>query len=156
MGVSCVFSYINCLKVFHYKHSPLNILKVGGRKTKIASFMLNGIISPKDLCQPGTIEYNSIWKKSFWRYNQIKKQSYWHWGFPGGSVVKNLPAMQEMRVRLLGWEDSLEKEMATHSIMLAWRSHGQRRLVGYSPWGCKRVRHNLLTKQQRSQQLVSL
>ena len=42
-------------------------------------------------------------------------------GFPGGSVVKNLPAMQETRVRPLGQEDPLEKGMATHSSILAWR-----------------------------------
>ena len=41
-------------------------------------------------------------------------------GFPGGSV-KNLPAMQEIQVRSLGWEDPLEKEMTTHSSILAWR-----------------------------------
>ena len=35
--------------------------------------------------------------------------------------VKNLPAMQEIWVRSLGWEDPLEKEMATHSSILAWR-----------------------------------
>ena len=46
--------------------------------------------------------------------------------------VKRLPAMQETQVRSLGWEDPLEKEMATHSSTLAWRS-----LVGYSPWGRK-------------------
>ena len=41
----------------------------------------------------------------------------------GASVaqsVKNLPAMQETQVRFLGWEDPLEKEMATHSNILAW------------------------------------
>ena len=45
-------------------------------------------------------------------------------GFPGGSVVKNLPAIQETqetRVRSLGWEDHLEQEMATHSGILAWK-----------------------------------
>ena len=36
-------------------------------------------------------------------------------------MVKNLPAMQETWVRSLGWEDRLEKEMATHSSILAWR-----------------------------------
>ena len=35
--------------------------------------------------------------------------------------VKNLPAMQETQVRFLGWEDPLEKEMATHSSIPAWR-----------------------------------
>ena len=41
-------------------------------------------------------------------------------GFPGGSVVKNLPAKQETRVRSLGREDPLEKEMVTHSSIFAW------------------------------------
>ena len=36
-------------------------------------------------------------------------------------LVKNLPAMQESRVQPLGWESTLEKEMATHSSNLAWR-----------------------------------
>ena len=36
-------------------------------------------------------------------------------------MVKNLPVMQKTQVRSLGWEDSLEKGMATHSSMLAWR-----------------------------------
>ena len=36
-------------------------------------------------------------------------------------LVKNWPAMQETRVQFLGWEDPLEKEMATHSSILAWR-----------------------------------
>ena len=48
-----------------------------------------------------------------------------HWylnfdGFPGCSVVKNPPAMQEMWVPLLGWEDTLGKEIASHSSILAW------------------------------------
>ena len=37
--------------------------------------------------------------------------------------------------------------MATHSSILAWKSHGQRSLVSYRPWGCKRVGHDLETKQ---------
>ena len=41
-------------------------------------------------------------------------------------TIKKLPAMQETRVQSLGWEDPLEKEMAT-------QSHGKRNLVGYSP-----------------------
>ena len=45
-----------------------------------------------------------------------------------------LPAqeMQETQVRSLGWADPLEKEMAIHFSILAWKSHGQRGLVGYS------------------------
>ena len=41
-------------------------------------------------------------------------------GFPGGSAVKNPPAMQEAQIRFLGWEDPLEKQMATHSSILVW------------------------------------
>ena len=41
--------------------------------------------------------------------------------FPGGSVVKNPPAMEETWVQSLGWEDSLEEEMSTHSSILAWQ-----------------------------------
>ena len=55
-------------------------------------------------------------------------------GFPGGSVVKNPPAMQDTRVGSLGQEDPLEEEMATHSSNLAW---GIPRTGSYSPWGCK-------------------
>ena len=54
-------------------------------------------------------------------------------------LIKNLPAVQETWVRSLGWEDPLEKEMATHSSILAWRTHGQRSLEGYSPWGHKEL-----------------
>ena len=39
-----------------------------------------------------------------------------------------------------GWKDTLEKEKATHSSIFAWiKSHGQRSLVGYTPWGCKEL-----------------
>ena len=41
--------------------------------------------------------------------------------FPGCSVVKNPPVMQEMWVRFLGWEEPLEKEMETHSGILVWK-----------------------------------
>ena len=55
-------------------------------------------------------------------------------------MVKNLPARknQQTRVQSLSQEDPLEKGMVTHSsIFLLGESHGQRSLVGYSPWGHK-------------------
>ena len=62
-------------------------------------------------------------------------------GLPSGAVVKTLPAnaeTQEIWVRSLGREDPLEKEMAQLTpVFLPGKSHGQRSLVGYSPWGCK-------------------
>ena len=54
-------------------------------------------------------------------------------------MVKCLPTMWETWVQSLGWEDFLEKEMAVHSSILDGKSHGQRNLVGYSPWGCKEL-----------------
>ena len=50
-------------------------------------------------------------------------------------MVKNLPAMWETWVRSLGWEDPLEKEMATHSSVLAWRIPRTEESGG--PRGCK-------------------
>ena len=53
-------------------------------------------------------------------------------------MVKNPPAMQEPLVWSLGQEDSLEKQMASHSIILAWRIPWPEEPGGlYSPWGCK-------------------
>ena len=45
--------------------------------------------------------------------------------------------MQERQVRSLGQEETLEKEIPTHSSILAWEIHGERSLEGYSPWGCR-------------------
>jgi len=51
--------------------------------------------------------------------------------------LKRLPAMLETQLRSMGLEDPLEKEMATHSSILAWRIPWRGSLVGYSPWGGK-------------------
>ena len=54
-------------------------------------------------------------------------------------TVKNLPAMPEIQVRYLGWEDPLEKEMATHSNILAWRIPWTEKPGGLQSMGSKRV-----------------
>ena len=61
--------------------------------------------------------------------------------FPGSSVSKEsaCKAGSKPRIWSLGWEDALKKEMATHSVFLPGKSHGQRRLVGYSPWDRERL-----------------
>ena len=61
-------------------------------------------------------------------------------GFPDGSVVKNLPAMQE-RIRSLGQEDPLEEEMSTHSSILAWRIPWTEEPGGLQSMRSQRVRH---------------
>ena len=52
-------------------------------------------------------------------------------------MVKCLPAVREARVQSLGWEDPLEKEMATHSSNLAWRIPWAEELGRLQSWGCK-------------------
>ena len=57
-------------------------------------------------------------------------------------TVKNLPAMRETRVRSLGWEDLLEKGMATPSSILAWRIPWTEELGGLQSMGSQRVGHD--------------
>ena len=72
-------------------------------------------------------------------------------GFPGGTVVKNPFAKQEMQetwVQSLGQEELLEEEMATHYSILAWQVPWTEEPGGlYSPWGHERLRYDLATKQ---------
>ena len=56
--------------------------------------------------------------------------------------VKNLPAVQETRVLSLDWEDPLEKEMATHSSILAWKISWAEEPGGLQSMGSQRVRHD--------------
>ena len=73
-----------------------------------------------------------VWENAFW----YLEESLHLMGFPGGSDSKKSGNSGD-GVWSLGGEDPLEKEMATHPNILAWRIHGERSLVGYSPWGCK-------------------
>ena len=52
-------------------------------------------------------------------------------------LVKNLPVMQETWVQSLGWEEPWRREWQPTPVFLPGESHGQRSLVGYSPWGPK-------------------
>ena len=62
-------------------------------------------------------------------------------------TVNNPPAMQVMQVHSLGWEDPLEKEMATHSSVLAWEIPWTEEPGGLQSMGSQRVGHDLVTKQ---------
>ena len=72
---------------------------------------------------------------------QCNVQLFLYMAFLVARLVKNLPAVQETRVQSLGWEDSLEKGMATDSSILAWRIPWTEKLVGYSPWNHKEYMH---------------
>ena len=84
---------------------------------------------------PWTLAYQASPSMGF------SRQEYWsRLPFPSlvAQTVKRLPAKWETRVRFLGWEDPLEKEMAIHSSTLAWKipwTEEPDRL--YSPWGRK-------------------
>ena len=73
--------------------------------------------------------------------------------FPVDSVEKNPPAMQETqekRVRSLGWEDSLEEGMATHSSILAWRIPWTEEPGGLQSTGSQRVGHDWTTEHSQA------
>ena len=83
--------------------------------------------------------------------NEIQRiEIYLLWGFFFGytwasleaQLVKNLPAVQETWIRFLGQEDLLEKEMATHFIVLAWRIPGTGEPGGLPSMGSHRVGHD--------------
>ena len=57
-------------------------------------------------------------------------------------MVKDLPAMQEIQVQSLGQEDLLEKGMATHSSLLAWKIPWMEEPGGLQPMGSQRVGHD--------------
>ena len=69
-------------------------------------------------------------------------------GFPSGSVVKNLPAMQETRVQALVGKFPWRRKWQPTPVFLPGKSDEQRSLEAYSPWGHKRTGHDLVTKQQ--------
>ena len=68
---------------------------------------------------------NGLMQHKKWSVGKCKLKSELEtnaWAFLVAQTVKNLPAMQEIWVWSLGWEDPLEKGMTTHSIILAWNS----------------------------------
>ena len=89
-------------------------------------------------------------KQPLWKYIEDITPLYQHhlliyMGFPGGSVAKNLPAMQETQVQSLGREDPLEKGMATHFSMLAWRIPSTQEIGKLQSMGSQRIRNDWAT-----------
>ena len=68
------------------------------------------------------------------------------WDAMVAQMVKNPPAMQEIQVHSLGWEDPLEKGMATHTSILAWRIPWTEESERVQSLGSQRVRHDWATK----------
>ena len=70
-------------------------------------------------------------------------------GFPGVSIVQNLPVCVGDSGLIPGSGRSPGEKWQPTPVFLPGKSHGQRSLAGYRPWGLKRVRHDLVTKQTR-------
>ena len=78
----------------------------------------------------------------FWRLVTLLFHSLYERTFPVAQTVKNLPVMQETRVRSPGGEDPLEKEMAPHSRTLAWKIPWTEKPGRLQYVGSQRVRHD--------------
>ena len=124
--------------------------------------LIGCLLEPRELAVDEYICLAKSWLVKLSPPLDVFLSSTYSWASLVAETVKRLPAMQETRVRSLGGEDPLETAMATHSSLLAWRiprdredllekemathssilvwkvpkSHGQRSLVGYRPWGC--------------------
>ena len=76
---------------------------------------------------------------------QLTSRYTYSWGSLVVQMVKNLPAMQETRIRSLGQEDPLEKEKATQSSILAWRIPWTEEPGRLQSMGSQRIRHDRAT-----------
>ena len=70
-------------------------------------------------------------------------------------MIRNLPANAGVMGSSLGQQDPVEEEMATHSVFLPGKSHGQRSLVGYSPWGHKELDMTYQLNNKKTQSLTT-
>ena len=88
----------------------------------------------------------ALWKKSI---RKIACPTCKIWGKSSlvAQMVKNLLAVQKTQVWSLGWEIPWRKKWQPAPVFFPGKFHGQRSLMGYSPWGRKRLRHDLATKQ---------
>ena len=102
---------------------PMDPWNSPGQNSGVGSLSLLQGIVPIQGSNPGLLHYRQI-------HRQI-------WAFLLSQFVRNLPAMQETLVRFLGQEDPLENELSTHPSFWPGESHGQKSLLGYSPWGHK-------------------
>ena len=85
-----------------------------------------------------------LWHKDYFELKAVENKQILVMilGYPDGSAVKNLSAMQDTWVRSLNWEDPLEQGMATHSSILAWRIPGTEEPGWLQSIGSYRVRHD--------------
>ena len=103
--------------------------------------MMYNITTFKNVFQYQMGKFNSAKNHSYFCTNLVfvfLKLANFTQGFPGGSVVKNRLPMQGMQFRSLGWENPLEKEIATYSSVLAWEISWTEEPGGLQPMGHKK------------------
>ena len=83
------------------------------------------------------------WTWTDWSFYSLVRDECWR--APGGSDSKEFPTVQETSIQSLGWADLLEKGMATHSSILAWRIPRTEEPYGLWSMGSQRVRHDWMT-----------
>ena len=96
--------------------------------------------------------WRSLVGYSPWGRKESDTTERFHFFKATSGLVKNMPSLD----LICGLGRSLGEEMATHSSILPGEFHGQRSLEGYSPWGRKRVGHDLVTKWQQQHHHQSL
>ena len=92
-----------------------------GQNTGVGSLSLLQGIFLTQRSNPGLLHYRQTLYPLSHQGRSVVMHDIKENGFPGGTGVKSLPVMQETWVRSLGREDPLEKEMAAHAAILAWR-----------------------------------
>ena len=142
LPVACLLS-VN----IQYKHLPVFCLRLLNTVEYFTEWLCHHLVNllpiNGPLCAP------------HWKFLKDRPTPYAFWyslqllaGFPGDSAVKNPLANQETWVRSLGREDPLEKEITTHSSILAWEIPWTKEPGRLQSMGSQRIRHHLATKQQ--------
>ena len=113
--------------------------------SSVLAWRVSGMAEPDGLLSVGLRRVGHNWSNlAAVLYYIILYYIILYWGFPSGSVAKNL-SMQETGVQTLGLEDSLEKEMAAHSSILAWKVPWTEGPGGLQSTGSHRIRYNWAT-----------
>ena len=118
-------------------HSLLHDLAVKGKVQPVGLSLWIKFGTVSLICLPTVYVYfQARDSQTWWIYKLVPLVA---------QMVKNLPAMQETQVRFLGWEDPLEKEITTHSNILAWRIPWREEPGRLQSMGLQRTRHDWAT-----------
>ena len=130
--------HLDDLNIFHYNVTIKIHASSQNKKEKLYRVKTGSFSSKYEINHPAFIKRNDtkgVYIKNIYYCGLIKVSLV-------AQLVKHLPTMRETRVRSLGREDPLEKEMATHSSTLAWEIPWMEELDKLQSMGLQRVGHN--------------